>query len=390
MTREEAIERIKARFDKWALDNEDTKAIQALIPDLREDEDEKVRSWLLTMFKTKEESFVRALDNYRETITLKQIISYLENLRKKSRVYDEKSYHQVKRESWNSYEPVKEKLTIEELFYKGFYEGYQFGIHEEKPHIWTKHDEAVRKEAIACLQQWGNNFPINGIDYSNILHWLKEELSVHTKKGQKTTDELTVEILTKAGLKPYKDGNKWCILAGENIQEGICGFGDTVEEALYEFLLDVLDIQKKRKWSEEDKEMVKFYLDFTDYKIGCWPNTKVIEMRKKFRNWLKSLPERFVLQPKQEWSKEDGRMIDTIVSVLGQYIDYKAVSGTGSGYATPKYSKEIDWLNSLRSSWKPSGEQMMALRRAVNKLSNSDIADSVRLSIMHDNLKKLM
>ena len=193
---------------------------------------------------------------------------------------------------------MKEKLTIEELFYKGFYEGYQFGIHEEKPHVWTKHDEAVRKEAIACLQQWGNNFPINGVDYSNILHWLKEELSVHTKNEQKTTNELVVEILTKAGLKPYKDGNKWCILAGKNIQEGICGFGDTVEEALYEFLVDVLNTQKgqkgqvSEKWSKEDKEMVQFYLDYADYKLGCWPNIKVAEMLKKFRNWLESLSKR--------------------------------------------------------------------------------------------------
>lgn len=49
-----------------------------------------------------------------------------------------------------------------------------------------------------------------------------------------------------------------------------------------------------------------------------------------------------------EWSEEDEKMINTIVSVLGQYIDYKAVSGIGSGYATPRYSKEIAWLNSLR------------------------------------------
>jgi len=41
-------------------------------------------------------------------------------------------------------------------------------------------------------------------------------------------------------------------------------------------------------------------------------------------------------------------------------------------------------------SWKPSEEQMKALQRAVNKLANTDTADSVRLSIIYDNLKKLM
>ena len=43
MERSEAIERIKARYDKWALDNEDMKAIQALIPELKESEDERIR-----------------------------------------------------------------------------------------------------------------------------------------------------------------------------------------------------------------------------------------------------------------------------------------------------------------------------------------------------------
>ena len=43
----------------------------------------------------------------------------------------------------------------------------------------------------------------------------------------------------------------------------------------------------------------------------------------------------------------------------------------------------------MKPQWKPSEEQMEALRKAVNKLANTDVADSVRLSIMYDNLKKL-
>ena len=50
--------------------------------------------------------------------------------------------------------------------------------------------------------------------------------------------------MVKAGLKTYKDGNKWCILVGDNIQEGFCGFGDTIDEALYQFLIDVIEHQK--------------------------------------------------------------------------------------------------------------------------------------------------
>lgn len=35
--------------------------------------------------------------------------------------------------------------------------------------------------------------------------------------------------------KLFKDGNRWCALYGENIQEGVCGFGDTPEMAMYAF-----------------------------------------------------------------------------------------------------------------------------------------------------------
>jgi hypothetical protein len=35
--------------------------------------------------------------------------------------------------------------------------------------------------------------------------------------------------------KIYPDGNMWCVLYGENLQEGICGFGETVELACIDF-----------------------------------------------------------------------------------------------------------------------------------------------------------
>lgn len=50
-------------------------------------------------------------------------------------------------------------------------------------------------------------------------------------------DEVISQVCVAAGMKkPYKDGNQWCILKGENIQEGICGFGDNIEDALIDFL----------------------------------------------------------------------------------------------------------------------------------------------------------
>lgn len=41
-------------------------------------------------------------------------------------------------------------------------------------------------------------------------------------------------------IKPYRDGNQWCFLYGEDIQSGICGFGDTIEEAAQGFYMNLL------------------------------------------------------------------------------------------------------------------------------------------------------
>jgi len=36
-------------------------------------------------------------------------------------------------------------------------------------------------------------------------------------------------------LVPFRDGNQWCVLLGDNIQEGIAGFGDSPALAIQDF-----------------------------------------------------------------------------------------------------------------------------------------------------------
>ena len=40
---------------------------------------------------------------------------------------------------------------------------------------------------------------------------------------------------TVLGLVPFKDGNSWCVLYGEDIQSGVCGFGDSPSLAMIAF-----------------------------------------------------------------------------------------------------------------------------------------------------------
>ena len=50
-------------------------------------------------------------------------------------------------------------------------------------------------------------------------------------------------ISVKADL--YRDGNQWCVLLGENIQEGICGFGGQIHEAVTAFKDEFRNISAK-------------------------------------------------------------------------------------------------------------------------------------------------
>lgn len=37
------------------------------------------------------------------------------------------------------------------------------------------------------------------------------------------------------GLKPFKDGDHFCVLLGEDLQSGIAAFGKTLEDAMWKF-----------------------------------------------------------------------------------------------------------------------------------------------------------
>ena len=41
------------------------------------------------------------------------------------------------------------------------------------------------------------------------------------------------------GAKLSKDGNQWCFLWGDNIQDGVAGFGDTIRDAALDFYNNV-------------------------------------------------------------------------------------------------------------------------------------------------------
>jgi hypothetical protein len=47
--------------------------------------------------------------------------------------------------------------------------------------------------------------------------------------------ELAAAPSTHLRPRLFPDGNRWCALYGENLQDGLCGFGKTPEGAMADF-----------------------------------------------------------------------------------------------------------------------------------------------------------
>ncbi len=70
-------------------------------------------------------------------------------------------------------------------------------------------------------------------------------------------EKASLESLTPhARMKPTlsREGNLWMALYGTNIQEGVCGFGETPEKAMIQFDIEWLNAPAPPKESDGSKE----------------------------------------------------------------------------------------------------------------------------------------
>lgn len=131
MIREEAIERVRSRFDKWALDNEDLIALQALgLVDV-ESEDERIQKGLIKVVS----DIAGGWPFEKHRITKKEAIAYLEK-QKESELLNNDEYHTV-------------KVKILDRLYAHEKELEQLKK-EQKSAEWSE-DECTRKELIHFL-----------------------------------------------------------------------------------------------------------------------------------------------------------------------------------------------------------------------------------------------
>ena len=68
-------------------------------------------------------------------------------------------------------------------------------------------------------------------------HQMEQQSWLASRKDMYMAEEHYEAIRPSMLYKPKLslDGNQWCALFGENLQNGVCGFGNSPREAYYDF-----------------------------------------------------------------------------------------------------------------------------------------------------------
>ncbi len=242
MTREEAIERIKARFDKWALDDEDMKAIQTLIPELRESEGESIRKALIDALKVSET--VGELKFRLPEPTREEAIAYLEKQKELSElgkyIADKRSevgfYCNHKEVSWNEI-PLEDRKHDYPYYFDGNIDCYPFVVRkqeEQNPAVCIP-DSTLQKIKRAIM------------DCKNLSeHYKDTKENFYQYYGGKAEGlQLALAYFRNENEQPLEE----CVPDSVKFEEGFktgreLGFREGVESV------------KPEVWSEEDKDII--------------------------------------------------------------------------------------------------------------------------------------
>ena len=126
--------------------------------------------------------------------------------------------------------------------------------------------------------------------------------------------------------------------------DGDCLFNEYSGTECGKFLRELArkQIECKPTWSEEDEEMINTLVSYVE-DPSCW-NLKC--PREKLVAFIKSLPKRFSPHPKQEWSEEDEKSFNNALS--GLKYAYEDLINHKSFDSAEDVKNAFDWLKFLR------------------------------------------
>lgn len=388
MDKEEAMKILKDFHDKSALFSVRT-ALDTIIPELKESEDEKIRREIIYHIKN--------CDDTIDEETEKRMLAWLEK--------QGELVNSLSKGLDNAHE------RIDELIQKN----NKLCIKLEQKPAWSEEDENTIKVLMNIIRK---SEIIDSIIYTDSLKeklydWLKSlrpqpkqewseedrdyydaiiaKLEVTQDDAALTDNQMEFLKSLKGRVRPKKEWNKEdekMIGRLRNIVEkyafshsAVDVNGELCEKEYIEAdnwlksFKDKVQLQSRQGWSEEDERIIH-NIDAAIRHEVVFP----IDELKSMKIWLESL--KYRIRPKHEW-KKDEKMFQLIEDVIDVY---RKTQGSVIGGVHTEELK--DYLKSLKpqNTWKPSIAQLNALSIVSKGNAPDDIEAIVSL---YNDLKKL-
>lgn len=202
-----------------------------------------------------------------------------------------------------------------------------------------------------------------------------EELIPELKESE--DERIRKELIAYLKNRDYDIDDKWIAWLEKQAEQKPVGFNIGDEITVNGQVCRVVAVDKP-VWSEEDEKMLVGCVQ-----AMCTPDAYSLNDRINFEYWLKSLKDR--VQPKQEWSEEDGKMIGNIRRIIEKYAFSQSAVDVNGDLCKKEYIDADNWLKSLRpqNTWKPNDEQIKALEVECMAHFNYDLCR------LYEQLKKL-
>lgn len=342
MDRYEAIERIKARFDKWALDNEDMKAIQNLIPELRESEDERIMEAIEGAIRVYEKTQGEWIAGYDMDTLVVHLRNAFASLEKQKALSELGKYIATERTKPGFMFAGNDSVSWEELpldvrkhdypyYFIGDLDCYPFDVEKQKEqhHEWSLQDEKNLDEIFCAIRI---DSALSEKKQDELISWLQQYRPyMHKERGPLTKEEeytlqRIIEYLEDETCPPEWISllhDIYCLPYEKQKEQKPAELSEDTAPVRFEEengekypVVDYKLIGRKPvEWNEEDREMKMKILKYLSTRCNVFEYEEV-------ENWFKSLPERFNLQPKQEWSEDIIRKAVKEVGLTQYQIDW--------------------------------------------------------------------
>ena len=320
----EALERarqIKDGKDEWRYSDlaEITPALTDIFPELAESEDERIRAVILKLVLGMRDEIFTTAD---KLVTKPKVLTYLERLKEQNlimanspQLIEQKPIIQDVELNDAVYDYVRDHFIagadftpeyIKKLMENAFFAGVDYYLLKQEFES-CEPDTNVEKVIEDVIRVYGKTQGdwVGGYDVDALIVNLRRAFNKKEQKPVESISQLTVQgkgvykICPRCKSRMIRDDSK--VYTSMPPQYGYeCPKCGEMEFDTVKYDNPEMEEQKLTEWSKNDTVFLNEITDFFENKTVRLQHD--IDM---YAHWLKSLPERFVLRSKQEWSAED-------------------------------------------------------------------------------------